>query len=150
MDLKSKLQDELKRAVKGGDQEKSSLLRFILAQLHNREIEKQGRSENPSLSEEEIIDVLRKEYKKRKEAMDLFKRGGREDLFLKEEKEARFIEGYLPVQMGREAIAEVVRDLIKSEPRDFNALMREAMKKLKGQADGRLVGEVIKEQLGSS
>ncbi len=134
--------------MKGGDREKSSLLRFILAQLHNREIEKKGRGEEPKLTDEETVDVLRREVKKRKEAMDLFGRGGREDLREKEEKEAKLIEEYLPAQMSGEQIAVVVDGLKKSGLGDFTSLMRETMKKLKGQADGKLVGEIVKDRLG--
>lgn len=148
MSFQDTLRDDLKSAIKSGDGEKSSLLRFVLAQLHNREIEKKGRGEEPKLTDEETIDVLRKEVKKRKEAMDLFRRGGREDLREKEEKEAKLIEEYLPAQMSREQITAVVDELKNSGQSDFTSLMREAMKKLKGQADGKLVGEVVKDRLG--
>ena len=140
-----RLREDLKTALLGGDKERAGVLRFLLAEIHNKEKEKQAGEQ--SLSEEEAISVLQKEMKKRKEAVELFKKGGRDDLIKKEEAEIAVIESYLPKQLTPAEIKAVIDKIFESGSKDFNSLMREAMKELKGRADGRVVSELVKEKL---
>lgn len=144
--VKGKLESDLKAALIARDAERTSLARLMLAQIKNREIEKRTKEGVSELSDGEIIEVLRRELKKRREAIGLFKKGGREDLAAKEESESKLIESYLPPEMGRSEIEQVIERVVAGGHRDFNSVMREAMKELKGKADGRLVGEVVKEK----
>jgi len=148
MSLKDKIGTDLRAAQKEGNQMKVAVLRFLNAQLQNKEIEKRGRGQEETLSEAEVVEVLQKEGKKRREAIELFRQGNRRDLAEKEEKEAEIIASYLPRQMSREEIGAVVDGLKASGLADFNALIKAAMQELKGKADGKTVSEVVKEKLG--
>ena len=145
--LKEKLGDELKESLLKRDAEKTGVLRFVLSLLQNREIEKRGTGQSPVLGDEEIIEIMQREVKKRKEAIELFKKGGRPELAEKEEKELIFINEYLRAQMRREEIVVLVSELKKSGLNDFNSLMKEAAKATKGKADGKLVSEIVREIL---
>lgn len=142
--LKEQLTGDLKEFVKAGASEKTAAVRFLLAQIQNREIEKRSAGKAPALSEEEVIEVIRKEVKKRREAIELFKKGGRNELVQKEEKELAFITGYLPPEMSREELEKIIDDLKHQGFNDFNSLMKETMKEVKGKADGKLVSEIVK------
>ncbi|MDP3948575.1 MAG: GatB/YqeY domain-containing protein [bacterium] len=145
--LKERLSDELKVSLLKRDAEKTGVLRFVLSLLQNREIEKRGTGQSPVLGDEEIIEIMQREVKKRKEAIELFKKGGRPELADKEEKELIFINEYLPAQMRREEIVVLVGELKKSGLNDFNSLMKEAAKATKGKTDGKLVSEIVREIL---
>lgn len=146
MSLQERLAHDLKIAQKAGEGERVSLIRMLIAHVHNREIEKRGEGK-AGLDDAEVIEVLKKEAKKRKEAIELFRRGGRDDLAEKEEKELELLSVYVPKEMGREEIARVIDGLIQGGLKDFNSLMKEAMRSLKGKADGKTVSEMIKERL---
>lgn len=145
MALLEKVKRDATDALKKGDRERTDVLRYLLAQAHNKEIELRDKP----ISDQDVLDVFTKEAKRRREAIKLFKQGGRVDLAKKEERELAVLESYLPAQLDRGAVEEVIDRLIKGGASDFNMLMREAMKELKSKADGRLVGEVVKAKLGS-
>ena len=145
--LKEKLGDELKESLLRRDAKKTGVLRFVLSLLQNREIEKRGTGQAPVLGDEEVIEIMQREVKKRREAIELFRKGGRPELAEKEEKELIFINEYLPARMRREEIVVLVCELKKSGLNDFNSLMKEAAKATKGKADGKLVSEIVREIL---
>lgn len=147
MTLKDRFNEDLKTALKSGDGNRVQVLRFLLAQLHNREIEKHGTGKDSELTDEETIQVLQKEAKKRREALDLFRKGGRDDLVKKEGRELEVVHGYLPKPLTREEIGKIVEELVSTGLRDFNALMKETMKQVAGRSDGRTVGELIREKI---
>jgi len=146
MSLLATINQDIKSALKNRETEKIAVLRFILAQIQNKEIEKRsgGSSE---LSDEEVIQVLQKEVKKRKEAIELFRESGRNDLVEKESGELKYFEGYMPAELDRGEIVKIVEKVIFGGVTDFGMAMKEAMKELKGQADGKIVGEVVREKL---
>lgn len=148
--LQERLQGDLKTALKAGERTETGVLRFLLSQIHNREIEHRSQGKDLPLAHEEVLDVLSKEAKKRKEAIELFKKGNRGDLVQKEEAEIVIVTKYLPEDLPRETIEKEVEELIALGHKDFGFVMREAMKKIKGRADSRMVGEIIKEKLGLS
>ncbi len=145
MEILDKIGVDLKEALKAHEDNKVQTLRYILAQIHNREIEKgiQGKG----LSNEEVIEVLRREAKKRREAAEIFKKGGREDLFKKEEEELKFFDPYLPKAAETGEIEAVVREVMTSGGKEFGAIMKEVVARFKGQADGRVVSEIVKKKL---
>ncbi len=149
--LHQKIVDDLKVALKSGDSFKTNTLRFLLSSLHNKEIEKKGRGLEPTLSDDEVIEVLSREAKKRKEAIEAYKKGNRTDLAQKETKELEIIEKYLPEQLAEEEIEKIVKATIEKtgakEVKDFGKVMAEAMKELKGKADASLVSEIVRKQL---
>jgi uncharacterized protein YqeY len=119
--------------------------------LHNRIIEKKGKGEEATLSDEEVLDLIRREAKKRKEAANLFTEGNRADLAEKELKELKILEVYLPAQMSEEDVRKEIVAIIKSmgpvDPKDFGKVMGAVMKQLKGKADAGLANKILKEQL---
>ena len=95
-----------------------------------------------------MIAVLQKESKKRKEAIELFRKGGREDLARTEEAELVVIGGYVPAPMSDDEVRVVVERMFSRGSTDFNSLIRESMKELKGKVDGARLAQIIKERLG--
>lgn len=150
--LQEKINFELKEAIKSGDSSKTGVLRMIIASFHNKEIEKRGKDREIELSEEEIIDLLLRESKKRKEAAEIYKQGGRQELAEKELEEAKIIQKYLPEQLSREELEKIIDAAIKSTGastvKDLGKVMGETMKQAKGRADSKLVSESIKNKLG--
>jgi uncharacterized protein YqeY len=152
MSLVQQLTDDMKAAMKSGDHARLETVRFALAGLKAAEKEKQAKDPSAVLTDEEAVATLQKEAKRRKESIELFKKGDRTDLAEKEEADLAVIQAYLPKELSREEIAAIVDKVRAADPSiagDFSGLMREAMKEVKGRADGRLVGEVIKEKIGA-
>ena len=119
MFLLGKINQALKSALKNRDTEKTAVLRFILAQVQNKSIEKRGTGDPPELSDEEVGQVLQKEFKKRKEAIELFKKGGRNDLADKETSELKFFEEYLPAELSQDEIMKGVEKVMAGRRREF-------------------------------
>ncbi len=142
-----RIRSDATAALKAGDQARADALRFSLAQIQNREIEKRGTGNKDPLTDDEVMDVLRKEVKKKRESIELFRKGGREDLATKEERELGYLQGYLPAEPTAEEIETIVRELRASGLNDFKSIIREAMKRLKGRADGKAVGAAIQKVL---
>lgn len=150
MGLKERLSEDLKNAMKSGDKIRLEVVRMLQTMLRRREIERKG--EGKDLTEEDEIQVIKSEIKKRKEAIELFEKGGRVDLAEKERKELEILNEYLPEQMSEEEIREIVGRIIQETgavgQKDFGKVMGLAMKELKGKADGSLVQKIVKEKLG--
>ena len=148
MVLFQKINDDLKSAMKGGQKERVEVLRFMLAGLQNAQKEKNVKEPGAALTDDEVISVLQKDAKRRKEAVELFKQGKRDDLVKKEEGDLMIIYEYIPQGLSVAEVEKIIDDLKAKGFADFNTLMREAMKVMKGRADGKIVGEVIKKKLG--
>lgn len=149
--LKEKIFSDLKEALKAGDNFRTGVLRMIIAVFKNKEIEKRGGGKPAELTEEEVIEILIREAKKRKEAADIYLKGGREDLSKKEIKEIELIKKYLPEQLNEQEIEKIVKEAIErinaKNQKDFGKAMAEAMKELKGKADAKLTSEIVKKLL---
>lgn len=150
MSLKEKILADLKEAMKAKNSDKTMVLRSLKAKILEKEISerKDGQSH---LSDEQIIDVLLKAAKQRKESIDQFTRGDRPDLVEKEEKELTIIENYLPKMMSEEEILVVVRNQIKkigaTSMADMGKVMGSLMGQLKGKAEGSAISKAVKEEL---
>jgi len=135
--------------MKSEQTERVWTLRMLIASLKNKEIEL--RPKKQKLSEEIVTEVIKQEIKKRKEAIEMFKKGNREDLVLKEKKELEILEKYLPEQLSDDELKELVKQTkikIKAEgPSDFGKLMGAVMKETKGRADGLKVKQMVEETL---
>ncbi len=151
MSIQEKIISNLKEAMKTGQSIEAGVFRMLLASFHNKEIEKKGKGEPIEISDEEAIELLTREAKKRKESIQAYEKGDRQELAEKEKKELAIIEKYLPEQLGREEIKKVVSMAIEKigakDVKDFGRTMGEAMKELKGKADASIVGEILKEKL---
>lgn len=147
MSLLERISGDTIASQKKGDASKVGVLRLLIAQIKNREIELRGTG--APLTDEEASLVLMKEAKKRKEAIGLFTKGNRPDLAAKEASELEIIYEYIPKAMSREEVAREVDAVLAVEPsREFTVLMRSAMARMKGRADGSVVSEVIKSKIG--
>jgi len=157
MELLKKISEDLKTALKSGDHFRLGVLRMISSALQNKKIEK---GKDGILTEEEILQVLAREAKKRKESVVAFENGGRPELAENEKKELVVIEAYLPKQMSREEAAKEVERILSGvadtrptgqssgRKSKFGLVMKEVMKDLKGKADAGMITELIKEKLG--
>jgi len=147
MELLKKISEDIKVSMKSGDHFRLGVLRMINSALQNKKIEK-GR--DSVLTEEEVLQVLTKEAKKRKESVLAFEAGGRPELAENEKKELVIVEAYLPAQMSREDTAKEVERILSgiADKSKFGLVMKEVMKELKGKADAGMITELIKEKLG--
>lgn len=146
MSLKEKLQDDLRAALRSGEDQRKGTLRMVLAALHNAEIEAGG-----DLEESAVLAVLAKEAKQRRESIEEFRKGRREDLVAREEAELAIIQEYLPQQMTREEIVEAagiaIAEVGASGPADKGKVMPLLVNRLRGRADGREINAVVTELL---
>lgn len=141
---------DLKQAMKNKDQERLRVLRSLKANLLDREISERKDGE-ASLSDEQAIEVLMKAAKQRKESIEQFEEGGRDDLVETEKAELEIINEYLPEMLSEEEVREVARDKIEQlgaeNMADMGKVMGAMMKEMKGKAEGSLISKVVKEEL---
>jgi uncharacterized protein YqeY len=146
-DIRKKVTDDIKQAMKSGDTIRRDTLRMLIASINNAEIAKQA-----DLEESDILGVISKEVKRHQESIEAFKKGNRADLVAKEEAELAILEGYLPKQMSREEVIAAAKEVIASVGAqgmgDKGKVMKELMPKLKGRADGKEINEIVTELLG--
>lgn len=148
MPLKERVTEDIKTAQKSGDEMRLNTLRMLSAQIHNREIEKFGSGDKSPLTDAEVIQVIQKEVKKRKEAAELFAKGGRKDMAEKEERELAILRGYLPPSATRAEMERAVEEAMADGAKDMGSIMKSARAKLAGQVDGKELSEVVKAKLG--
>ncbi len=162
MSLKERIQASLKKAMSEKDQLKVSVLRMLMAAVFNKEKEKRAKlskteeeleklDELSKLTDEEIIEVISSEGKKRRDSIEQYEKGNRQDLAEQEKKELEILADYLPEQMGEEEIKKLVQEKIEeigaSGPKDTGKVMGALMPQLKGKADGTTVNKIVQEEL---
>jgi hypothetical protein len=150
MSLFQKINDDMKAAMKSGDKPRLEVIRFALAGLNAAQKEKELKTPGAVLADEEVVTILQKDAKRRKESIELFKQGKRDDLVAKEEADLLVLGEYIPKELSRVEIEKMVDDVKAQGFADFSSVMRETMKLVKGRADGKVVGEVIKEKLAAA
>lgn len=147
--LTQTIADDMKEAMKSRDTPRLSCLRMLRAALKNVQVEK-----GHELSDDEVRSVISSLIRKGKEAAQEFRRGGREDLALKEEYEIDILYAYLPQQLSPEeieaTIREVISELSAKGPKDMGKVMKAAMARMAGQAQGKEVSEIAKRLLTPS
>jgi uncharacterized protein len=149
--LKEDLQKDLNQAVKGKTEIASGTLRMLLAAVLSKEKEKKFKTGDDKLTDEEVMEVITSEAKKRREAIEAYTQGGRQELAEKEKKELEVLAKYLPEQLSEDEIRSIVTETIKEigvqDMKDMGKVMAQAMPKIKGRADGSLVSRIAKELL---
>ncbi|MGD9143156.1 MAG: GatB/YqeY domain-containing protein [Dehalococcoidia bacterium] len=144
--LKQKLSDDLKAAMKSGDTVKRSTLRMLMSAINNAEIAKKA-----PLGDSDVLGIIAKEVKQHQESIASFKEGNRPDLVEKEEAEMAILQEYLPEQMSRDDIIvearQVIADIGAQGPGDKGKVMQQLMPKMKGRADGKEINEIVTELL---
>ncbi|MBN2908544.1 GatB/YqeY domain-containing protein [Polycladomyces sp. WAk] len=146
MSLLERLNQDMKTAMKNKEKTKLSVIRMLRSEIKNEEIQRQH-----ELSDEEVIEVLMRELKKRKDALQQFEDAGRDDLVQQLREEIAVIEPYLPEQLSEEELRELVREVVQetgaSSKADMGKVMKAIMPRVKGRADGKLVNRLVQEVL---
>lgn len=147
MNLKNKINEDLNTALKAKDVTRIDTLRSIRAEI--LKMDKSGL--NREMTEVEEVSLLNKQAKMRKEAIEMFNQAGRQDLVDKESSQLLVINEYLPQEISYEeadsVISQIISDTGAVSQKDFGKVMGEAVKKLKGKIDGKIVQEIVKKYL---
>ena len=147
-ELKDRLRSDLTDAIRGRDEVATATLRMALAAITTEEV---AGSDARELSDDEVLKVLARESKKRREAAEAFGSAGREELAEREQAEGRVLERYLPTQLDDAAVSELVAAAIAETGatgmRQMGAVMRVAQQKVAGQADGKRLSTEVRRQL---
>ncbi|OGN02106.1 MAG: hypothetical protein A2655_00065 [Candidatus Yanofskybacteria bacterium RIFCSPHIGHO2_01_FULL_43_42] len=162
--LKEKIQQNMKEAMKAGDAVRRLVLSLLQSAIKNKELEKRSKlsktgadadklEELSLLSDEEIIDVISSEVKKRKESIESYENAGREELARKERDELAILMEYMPEQMSEDEIREEAKKAIAEigakDIKEMGKVLGALMPKLKGRADGQTVSKIVKEELST-
>ncbi len=146
MTIKERLMADLKTAMREQDVVRRDTIRMARAAILNAE-----KALLREATEEEVIDILARQVKQRKESIELFHQGHREDLVAEEQAQLVILEEYLPQQLGQQELEATLQSIISeigaTGPQQLGLVMREAMARLKGQADGRLVNQIARKLL---
>ncbi len=148
----NRIQDDLKSAQLERQEIKVSTLRLLLSEIHNLEILlRQSSGQEKEISDADLISIISREAKKRREAIEAFRNGGREDQAQKEEAELKILEEYLPVQLSNEELTEIVDQVINKlgvkSMVDMGKVMSEVMGKVAGKADGNTISNLVRQKL---
>jgi uncharacterized protein len=146
MTLEEQINEDLKASMKSKDESRLSCLRFLKAALKNKQVEKMGK-----LEDDEIRSVISSLIRRATDSVREFRQGGREELAAKEEKEIEILSGYLPKQLSIEEIEGIIRETISElsaqGPRDLGKVMKAAMNRMTGRAQGKEVNDIAKRLL---
>ena len=141
--LALKIRDDLTVARKERDKLRTTVLTTMLSEIRNKEIEVQH-----ELTDDEVVEVVNRQIKRRREAAEQMRAGAREELALKEEQEAELLKAYLPQQLSEADARAIVRAAIDGGAKDVGAVMKAVMPKLKGKFDGKETNRLVREELG--
>lgn len=152
MSLKQQIQKEFIEAFKAKDELRSSTLKMLQSEIKNAEILQKGKGGVGDLSDGEVLQVISREARKRKESADIFEREGRAEMAEKEKRELAVLSAYLPEQMSEEEIRKIVKEAIAqtgaASVKDIGKVMGVANAQIKGRAEGGAVSQIVKELLG--
>lgn len=144
--LLQKLQEEMKAAMKSGDKDRLSTIRMLISEIKKVQIDTKK-----ELSDEEIIQILQRYVKQRKEALEQYKKANREDLAQKEEKEIQIVQEFLPQPLSEEELRKIIDETISqlnaTSIKDMGKVIKAVMEKVKGRAEGSVVSSLVKEKL---
>lgn len=150
MTLLEKINKDLKQSMVDKNADVTSVLRMLISGLRNKEISLR-KNDQVELSDEQTLAVLQSEIKKRKDSIEAYLAGARNDLAEKEKAEIKILEIYLPKQLEQDELENIVKNIISkingASAKDFGRVMGAAMADVKGRADGNAVGEIVKKLL---
>jgi len=146
MQLKQRLYEDLKKAMKTKDEIRTRTLRLIISSIKTLEVEKMAEA-----TDDDVFRVLSKECRKRVEAIEAYKKGGREDLVNEEQRELEIIKSYMPKQLSEEELRKIVKNAVEetgsSSIKDLGRVMKVLMPRVKGRADGKTVNNIVRQIL---
>lgn len=141
-ELNARLQSDLNAARKAQDKPRTLLLGTILADLGNRRIELRR-----DLTDDDVVEVLRRGIKRRRESVEMYEKGKREDLASREREEVRQLQAYLPAQVSEDEIRVAVREALDEGAASIGAVMGKVVPRFKGRADGSTINAIAREEL---
>ncbi len=152
MTIKQRLMDDLKGAMKSGDKMRVGCLRMLRAKILEHEVAlRPKKGADYELDDEEAIQVLTTYAKQRRDSIESYREGGRDDLVAKEQAELVIIQDYLPEQLSADQVREIVHEAIDqsgaTSPKQMGQVIKLVMARLKGSADGKLVSRLVRELL---
>ncbi|HLS52771.1 MAG TPA: GatB/YqeY domain-containing protein [Tissierellaceae bacterium] len=146
MSLKNKLMEDLKLSMRNKDTIRKNTITMVRAAVKQKEVD-----ERKEITDDEIIDIISKQFKEKRAAIDEFRKGNRNDLIEQTEKEMDILLEYLPEQLGEEEVEEIVRETIEevnaTSMKDMGLVMKTVMPKVKGRTDGNIVSNIVKKIL---
>lgn len=147
MDLRSRLEQDMKDALRAGDRVRLATVRMLRAAVQNADI-----AAGKPLDDQGILEVLARELKLRRESLDEYRRAGRGDQVAQLEREVQVVQGYLPEPLTESEITELARRVVAevgaAGPQDMGRVMGKLMPLVKGRADGNVVSRIVREELG--
>lgn len=147
MGLREKILDDIKEAMKSKQAERLSAIRMLQSAIKYREIELRPNA----ITDQEVMGVIRKLTKQRKDSIAEYEKAARQDLADKEKFELGVLEEYLPAQMSQDQVAKIVEEVIKAQGattmKQMGGVVKEVMAKTGGQADGKMVSDLVKSKL---
>jgi hypothetical protein len=148
MSLREELRGELVKAAKSRDKTRLSIVRLLISAIKNREIDLKR-----ELCDEEVFQVISTMIRQGRESIDQFKRGNRQDLVDKEEEELHILTSFLPPQLSRDEVVDIVKELINetdaSGMKDMGRVMKEAISRVAGRAEGKMVSDIVRDGLSA-
>ena len=148
MEILDRIQKDYIQAMKERNEIKTTTLNMLRSQIKYKEIELKGTEKE--LQESDIIDIIRKEIKKREEAIEMYKEAGRTDLLEKEIKELEILNSYMPKPLSEDEIKEEIKKIIEemhAGKSDFGKVMKAAMERFKGAVPGNKIKEIVEDEL---
>lgn len=147
MTIKERLSDQMKTSMKSGDKDTLAYARNLHAAIRKKEID-----ERIDLDDAAVLKIISTLVKQRQDSIEQFKQGGREDLVAKEQAELKFLQSFMPAQLGEDEIRKLVDWAVTeskaSSPKDMGNVMKLLMPKVQGLADGKLVNQIVRERIG--
>ncbi len=143
--LIDQLKTDLIQSLKKGDTLRVGTLRFLLSAVQNAAIHSYGNASDTSLTDEDVLNVIKKQAKSHHESIDAFQKAERGDLVEKEQAELAILESFLPKQLSEEELKTLLSPVISSGEKNFGLLMKQAMAAVKGQVDGGRVSAILKQ-----
>jgi uncharacterized protein YqeY len=153
MTIREQIVADLTAAMKAKDVQRLGVVRMLKSRIMEAEVEQRGRKgQDYSLEDQECLAVIAAYAKQRRDSIEAYRKGGKEDLATKEEAELAIIQQYLPAQMSevdvRRIVAAAIAEMGATSAKDMGAIMKIVMPKLKGGADGAVVNRIVRELLG--
>ncbi len=146
MSLKDKLMEDLKTSMKNKDTIRKNTVTMVRAAVKQREVD-----ERIELNDEDVLDIISKQLKEKKMAIEEFKKGSRQDLVDTTESEMEILLDYLPEQLSEEEVEKIVKETIEeigaTSIKDIGLIMKSTMPKVKGRADGNMVNKAVRKML---
>ncbi len=149
--LRQRLQNDLKQAMRDGDERRKTVVRLLMSSIRNAEVDARTDGRNGVVSEDDMQAIVRREVKQHEESVEEARNAGRMDLVAEQTAELELLRSYLPQQLSREQVVDLAKQTIAevkaSSPKQQGEVMKILVPKLKGQADGKMVSEVVRELL---